>query len=331
MTPSIWRAGALGAGAVMLGAVVSGLPLAAAGGSFAPRGNTGLADAVTAAGSGVDVAIVVDYGLGSGISPRIIEKCLRVAAGTNGAQVLEDLAQAIGKPPPTYNASGLLCAIGGYPASGCGVQTGSGYYYWSYWHGSGASWSYATAGPGTWAVHSGDVEGWRYENPGSGNPTDPPPAAPASYASICPTVTPTTPVPAPAAPSNASPQAPAPSVGSTPGQQGAIGSSSPPGTAISPAHPGGQPPTTDAKAPASSTMKAPALRPPSTTTLHSAASNDGTGSKHQALALGASAAAGHHGGGGGAGGLVALVVSLVVAGGLGVAAYLRWRRRPASP
>ena len=34
----------------------------------------------------------------------------------------------------TFGTSGLLCAIDGYPAGGCGDRTGQGgYHYWSYW------------------------------------------------------------------------------------------------------------------------------------------------------------------------------------------------------
>ena len=47
---------------------------------------------------------------------------------------------------PTYNESGLLCSIGGVPATGCGQQVADGYDYWSYWHGATGTWVYSEVG-----------------------------------------------------------------------------------------------------------------------------------------------------------------------------------------
>jgi hypothetical protein len=133
----------------------------------------------------VNVAVVIDFGSTSHHTPRVRTDCLKVAAGANGSTALAKAVAALSLPAPNYNDSGLLCSIGGYPSSGCGVAVGNGYAYWSYWHG-GSSWSYASVGPAEWTVTSDDVEGWRFENPGSASPNDPPPASPAAFAGACP-------------------------------------------------------------------------------------------------------------------------------------------------
>jgi hypothetical protein len=117
--------------------------------------------------------------------------CVPVARGSTGSQVLQVRARLLGVPPPTYNASGLLCSIDGYPSSGCGVHSGNHYAYWAYFHG-GASWTYANGGPAAWPVTPGDVEGWRFEPDGSGTPSDPPPRAPSSAPALCPASPPPT-------------------------------------------------------------------------------------------------------------------------------------------
>jgi hypothetical protein len=137
------------------------------------------------ASGGVSVAIVIDFGEHSGIRPRVVRKCLRVADGSNGTNALASLARAFAIPEPTYAVSGLLCSIDGYPTSGCGTQVGKGgYAYWSYWHG-GPTWSYANVGPAQWTVLNGDVEGWRFEDGGPADADDPPPSSPPAYADVC--------------------------------------------------------------------------------------------------------------------------------------------------
>lgn len=147
----------------------------------------GASPAVVAAGAGVhegvDVALVVDFGK-PGRHGDAVVRCIRVPAGTTGAQVLVDVANDGHLPVPTYNASGLLCSIDGLPKSGCGAQAAGGYAYWSYWHG-GRSWSYASVGPSTWAVRDDDVEGWRFDDDSGGAATDPAPRAPSSYRAAC--------------------------------------------------------------------------------------------------------------------------------------------------
>jgi hypothetical protein len=132
----------------------------------------------------VHVAFVVDFGIGSKMAREVAIDCLTVPRGTNGTVALALLSSVAKAQDPTYNDSGLLCSIDGYPSSGCGAASGGGYSYWSYWHG-GAHWSYANVGPASWTVTNDDVEGWRFEVASAGASTDPPPEAPSSYAAAC--------------------------------------------------------------------------------------------------------------------------------------------------
>ena len=126
------------------------------------------------------VAVVADFG---GRNGRVLVTCVLVKPGVSGAQVLQAQAALLGYPSPRYAESGLLCAIDGYPTSGCGAQSGAHYAYWAYWHG-GKRWQYANGGPGEWKVAKGDIEGWRFEPDGSATPADPPPRAPSSAAAL---------------------------------------------------------------------------------------------------------------------------------------------------
>lgn len=141
--------------------------------------------AVAASGGGqVRVAVVIDFGPGSGMTPRLVVKCPKVPAGTSGASVLASVASSFHVPAPTYAVSGLLCSIDGYPSTGCGTETGAGYAYWSYWHG-GSHWTYANVGPAEWVVGNGDVEGWRYQAHGAASPSDPAPDLSPDFATVC--------------------------------------------------------------------------------------------------------------------------------------------------
>ena len=128
----------------------------------------------------VVVAVVVDFG---GAGGRVVVSCVLVKPGASDAQALQVQAAVLGYSPPRYAESGLLCAIGGYPASGCGTQSGGHYAYWSYWHG-GKRWQYANGGPAEWKVARGDVEGWRFQPDGSATPADPAPRAASSAAAL---------------------------------------------------------------------------------------------------------------------------------------------------
>jgi len=122
------------------------------------------------------VAVVIDFG---GRDAKVLVSCIAATSGESGAQVLEAQGPPLGYPEPRYDESGLLCAIDGYPANGCGAESGGHYAYWAYWHG-GKRWQYANNGPAGWIVSRGDVEGWRFEPDGSASPTDPPPRASSS-------------------------------------------------------------------------------------------------------------------------------------------------------
>jgi hypothetical protein len=169
------------------------------------------------------VPVVVDTG---GSSDAAEVSCVSVPSGSNGAQVLAARAQLLGEPAPRYAESGLLCAIDGYPATGCGQASGTHYAYWAYYHG-GSSWTYASVGPASWPVSAGDVEGWRFQPEGSATPADPPPRAPSAAATLCPvSAPPTTTTTTPSSPPPTTP--PATSPGPAPaGGHGGSGSSQP--------------------------------------------------------------------------------------------------------
>src|SRR5262249_12318269 len=123
----------------------------------------------------VRVAIVVDFGDVRSATTT----CVAVGSGDNGATVLAARASQLGTPPPRCASAGLLCAIDGVPASGCGTTHGGRYAYWAYFHGAATTWSYASIGPAGSRVRADVVEGWRWEPNGAGNPTDPAPRPPA--------------------------------------------------------------------------------------------------------------------------------------------------------
>ncbi len=217
-------------------------------------------------------------------------------------------------------ASGLLCSIDGVPKTGCGTASGGHYAYWSYWHGSGGTWSYSNSGPASGRVDSAIVEGWRYQPNGSGNPTDPPPRGPARATAVCvPAPPPTTPPPTtPARTTTSAPPPPTFPSGPSPtvGAQGASNpaSSTRPGTSTSRSVT-----TRPARASAGATPTT-ARRNPSTS-LSSPAS----------IAIGARGIANPatHTAQGAPVGLVT-GVALVIALGAGGAIAARRRRRPAS-
>ncbi len=135
----------------------------------------------------VSVAFVVDFGSSIGVKVA----CVTVPNTDTEYQALDAFTQQENEAAPTYSDSGLLCSIYGVPTSGCGQADGSGFIYWAYWLGDSGSWKYATTGA-SGTVHSCnaqgqdcDVEGWKFENPGAGNPSDPPPSTAPDYAAIC--------------------------------------------------------------------------------------------------------------------------------------------------
>lgn len=144
----------------------------------------GAANSVCAAESDVRVAVVVDFGPLADARQTPTTACVAVPEGGSGADALAARATILGTPPPRYDDSGLLCAIDGFPATGCGEATDGGYRYWAYFQGTDAGWTYASEGPATREAGAGTAEGWHFVD-GSGMPTDPPPDADADPKAIC--------------------------------------------------------------------------------------------------------------------------------------------------
>ncbi len=127
------------------------------------------------------MAFVLDFG---GSANNQVVGCVTVPSSDNRYYALAAFLQQKSLAQPTYNASGLLCSINGIPSSGCGQTVAGGYIYWSYWTGGSGAWTYAETGA-SGQVGTDDVEGWRFQNPGSANPNDPPPRTSPRYDSIC--------------------------------------------------------------------------------------------------------------------------------------------------
>jgi hypothetical protein len=310
--------------AVLVGAASAALALA---GPYALAPFKDVAGAATE----VSVAFVVDFGG----ADKVQVTCAKVPSTDNEYEALAAFTQQESEASPTYNGSGLLCSIGGIPNSGCGQSDGSGFIYWSYWHGDTGTWEYSNTGA-SGTVHGCnaqgqdcDIEGWRFEDPGSGNPSDPPPEATADYAAICPATPPpttTTSASPPttagsAVPSNTVPEATAAAPdsggGSNPTDNGATPTSvvSPP-----PSHPalrGGSATTTPTTARASGSL------PDSSATATTASDPNA-----KIQALGGIPAGSSHGGSGGAGSvwIAGALLLVLVAGSL-----YAWRRRARSP
>lgn len=158
----------------------------------------------------IRVVLVVDAAdIGGGSSAT----CLVVPAGTTGSQLLARRGAELGTGSPRYGSSGLLCAIDGLPATGCGDRSAGGFAYWAYFNGSSGSWVYGNFNPFIRRLADGDVEGWRYVN-GAGNGQDPPPRIGPSRA-LFPALSPV-PVPEPEPSAPVAPLRSAPGVTSPP-------------------------------------------------------------------------------------------------------------------
>ncbi len=131
--------------------------------------------------------LVVDFGAVTNVAgaptPTVQSSCLAVSSSSETGS---DLLRAAGHSMRWQG--GLLCAIDGYPATGCGVRTATGYQYWSYWHG-GSSWTYSSVGPSSYRVSAGGVDGWHFVE-GADSASEGTPRAVA--AGPCPAPTPTT-------------------------------------------------------------------------------------------------------------------------------------------
>jgi hypothetical protein len=165
--------------------------LAVVAGTIAVPAAAGAPSATCAAAGEIRVRVVVDFGGAPGAPSGVSDVCVPAADRTTGAELLAARARQLGTPAPRYDG-GLLCAIDGYPETGCGDRTSDGYRYWSYWHGDAGSWTYANVGPGSWKLREGDVEGWHFLNGGPESKASPPGAA----ATPCPAGIATTTAPA---------------------------------------------------------------------------------------------------------------------------------------
>lgn len=137
---------------------------------------SGSAEASSCSGplSGGEIRVVIvvdatDFGGGSSAT------CLVVPTGTTGSQLLARRSAELGTGSVRYGSSGLLCAIDGMPATGCGDHNAGGFDYWGYFNAPSGSWAYGNINPFTRRVSDGDIEGWRYVRGGKGSAQDPPP------------------------------------------------------------------------------------------------------------------------------------------------------------
>lgn len=167
------------------------------------------------------VNVVVDDG-----RTAVTRHCTNAAYGDTAAEVLAERAREVHRPAPRYNGN-FLCAIDGYPGTGCGDHGTEP--YWSFWIWANGKWTYSSYGVDSYPVSDSDHDGkpdpigFRYQpfktkqSPRAGGFAAPPP-----------TTQPTTQPPRPA-PSPVPSRAPAPS----PGGAGGAGASGPSATASS--------------------------------------------------------------------------------------------------
>jgi len=163
-------------------AALVALPLT--GGAVAMGG--ALARPAVAATSTICVGEVVDPTDGPGSTRGPDHTCVTVPSGASGLDVLDARASSLGRPAPRLGDGGLVCAIDGYPTSGCAPDDpGGGYDYWTYWHRArGASgWSYSTKGADGYRPAAGDEEGWAWQQGGPEGARKPPLVDPAV---VCP-------------------------------------------------------------------------------------------------------------------------------------------------
>jgi hypothetical protein len=298
--PVSWAALAV-RGSLIAAAGTAALALA---GPFALRPFVDAAGGAGTAGE-ASVAFVLDFG---GSPDREVTGCVTVPASDNRYDALVAFTAERGLVAPTYASSGLLCSINGDPATGCGRSVARGYIYWSYFTGGPNGWTYADTGAfGT--VTPNDVEGWRFQDPGTGLPNDPPPPTAPEYEALCSgtSSTPTTSAPA----GGASPAVPA--AGRT--HVHAVARTKPSKETKAPKTKG-----TGASAASSTTTTS--TYPPDTTTTLPAISIPPNPE------IGVATVAKHVTPGAGPDPLI--VGGLLVAV-LAIAAYTRWRKRPRTP
>jgi hypothetical protein len=137
------------------------------------------------------VKVVVDYGTFAHAPPGPNTHCTAVASGATAAEALDKRWRDLHTTPPRYQGN-FLCALDGYPESGCGIQSGP---YWSFWYWANGRWTYSQFGVDSYSIGDSDRDGhpdpigFRYQ------PESAPehPRADPSYPS--PTPAPTTPAP----------------------------------------------------------------------------------------------------------------------------------------
>ena len=96
------------------------------------------------------VRVVVDYGTSAGAGTHCTS-----ASGT-AAEVLAQRASELGRPRPRYDGN-FLCAIDGYPESGCGNSGDKP--YWSFWQWVDGKWVYSSLGVDSYTVRDADRDG----------------------------------------------------------------------------------------------------------------------------------------------------------------------------
>jgi cobalamin biosynthesis Mg chelatase CobN len=182
------------------------------------------------------------------------------------------------------------------------------FYYWSYWHGaSSGGWQYASDNFNTYVVTNGEVEGWRYQNPGADNSSATAPATTGSYVSLCGTI-PSSTVPPPTS-------APAPTTTATTGASGST---------VTTAGKGGSASPRDATTTTSAPLVGHSSSTATTSTTGSVVSSSNHAAKHEAaLATAADRARGPAGAP-----ILPIVLVAAAIAVLGALSYLRWRRRP---
>ena len=310
-----WRRFA--SGALVVAAGTAALSLAG------PLALRPFADAAHAAGSAgeVSVAFVLDFGS----SGNRVVGCVTVPASDTRYDALAAFAQEKNLTQPGYAPSGLLCSINGIPSSGCGQVVAGGYIYWAYFTGGAHGWTYASSGA-SGTVGTDDVEGWRFENPGSGNPGDPGPRTAPRYDSICGSSTPTTTTTTTSVPSGGGGGGAGGGAGGGGGrgQTHADPSTTLPHRAVGVVGGGAS-----AKTPSTTTSSTPPATSTSTQPSDTSTSSPGTSvTTDPAVGL----ASTHHASSGGSGpGAGPTIIGGLLIAALAIAGYARWRKRPRTP
>ena len=100
------------------------------------------------------VRVVVDYGTLAGAPAGPNMHC--TSSTGNAGQVLIKRAQEVGQQPPRFTGN-FLCAIDGYPESGCGDHGDEP--YWSFWYWVDGRWVYSSLGVDSYTVRDSDGDG----------------------------------------------------------------------------------------------------------------------------------------------------------------------------